>query len=83
MPIYEYRCGKCGEQIEEIRSINDIECNVPFCKKCSCAMNLMISAPCNNWISGYPYFDKILEKEISDPAHRKKELKKLGYEERG
>jgi len=33
MPIYEYRCRKCGEKFESFRAISDSDDNVE-CPKC-------------------------------------------------
>ena len=33
MPIYAYRCKKCGEKFESFRGINDIDSEVA-CPKC-------------------------------------------------
>lgn len=34
MPTYSYRCGKCGEEFDAIRSIREEEANNPACPKC-------------------------------------------------
>ncbi|MCE5208914.1 MAG: zinc ribbon domain-containing protein [Chloroflexi bacterium] len=33
MPIYEYRCEKCGKQFDALRSIKDADAPIP-CKNC-------------------------------------------------
>ena len=33
MPIYEYQCGSCGYEFEEIRSSKDDDCEV-ICPSC-------------------------------------------------
>lgn len=43
MPIYEYKCLKCGEQVEVFQKVND---KPPAkCKKCGGRLEKMISAP--------------------------------------
>lgn len=80
MPIYEYRCS-CGKISKDIRRVADRL--LP--QLCSCGQfgELIMSLPANSYISGYPYFDQVLDMEITDPAHRKKVLKQEGLEERG
>ena len=41
MPIYEYRCESCGEELELFRSITDN--NNPSCKSCGGSMKKLIS----------------------------------------
>ena len=44
MPIYEYRCGKCGHQLEAIQKMSDAE--LTDCPKChEPALGRMVSAP--------------------------------------
>ena len=40
MPIYEYRCSECGEQIEVLQKMAD---EPPKCKSCNCPMKKLIS----------------------------------------
>jgi putative FmdB family regulatory protein len=41
MPIYEYRCESCGEELELFRSIADQ--SSPCCKSCGGSMKKLIS----------------------------------------
>jgi putative FmdB family regulatory protein len=41
MPIYEYRCEGCGEELEVFRSITDN--SNPSCKSCGGSMKKLIS----------------------------------------
>lgn len=41
MPIYEYRCSKCGHKIEILQKVNDPP--VTVCDKCDGAMSKVIS----------------------------------------
>lgn len=40
MPIYEWMCEKCGEQIEVLQKMAD---KPPKCKNCNCPMKKLIS----------------------------------------
>ena len=42
MPIYEYQCTTCGEELEAIRNLSDPP---PVCPKCSGEMKKLLSAP--------------------------------------
>lgn len=82
MPIYTYKCRRCGNREEEFRKVD--ERNEPEqCNCCGAPMDLVPSVPADGYTSGYPYFDKILDQEIMDPGHRRKVLKQQGLEERG
>ena len=43
MPLYEYKCEKCGERVEIIQRVSD----KPYshCPKCGGDMKKMVSAP--------------------------------------
>ena len=43
MPIYEYRCGKCGHTFESMESISDSKTEKP-CPECKSVARRMISA---------------------------------------
>ena len=80
MPIYEYECSTCNKIIEQYNNINKRH-ESPIC--CDKHTNLLISKPANPYVSGYPYYDPVLEVEVSDPTHRKKLLKQHNLIERG
>lgn len=42
MPIYEYRCEKCGHQQDAVRRIENRH-NTPPCDRCEVSTNLIIS----------------------------------------
>jgi putative FmdB family regulatory protein len=44
MPLYEYRCGKCGRQVEELVAASDAEKPVK-CPDCGRRMERLLSAP--------------------------------------
>lgn len=81
MPIYEYECPICGLITEQFNTIEDRHRNAPEC--CGITSKLIISKPANPYVSGYPYYDPILETEVTDPMHRKRLMKKYNLEERG
>lgn len=82
MPIYSYKCQKCEAVDEGWRRIEErLE---PFlCRACGGNMELVISNVSRHDVSGYPYFDTVLDREITDPGHRRKVLKQLNLEEKG
>ena len=43
MPLYEYRCGKCGSRIEKIQKFSDAPLTV--CEKCGGELARLLSAP--------------------------------------
>ncbi len=43
MPIYEYRCRKCGEQFEKIQKFSDAP--LGKCEKCGGRLERLISPP--------------------------------------
>jgi putative FmdB family regulatory protein len=82
MPIYEYKCKSCSFRTEEYRKVQE---RTPpgICIKCGGLKSLEISLTANAYISKYPYFDPILDREITDPGHRRKVMKQCGLEEKG
>lgn len=81
MPLYEYRCKQCGEQHEEILRVAERLQPAPC--KCGGQRELIVSLPANAYISGYPYFDPVFEREVTDPGHRRKLIKQHGLVEKG
>ncbi|MGH9391923.1 MAG: FmdB family zinc ribbon protein, partial [Vicinamibacteria bacterium] len=43
MPIYEYRCTKCGHRFEVIQKVSDA--SVSKCEKCKGKVERLISSP--------------------------------------
>jgi len=43
LPLYEYRCGKCGSRIEKIQKFSDAPLTV--CEKCGGELARLLSAP--------------------------------------
>lgn len=43
MPLYEYRCGKCGARIEKIQKFSDPP--LTTCEKCGGELARLLSAP--------------------------------------
>ncbi|HEV2351844.1 MAG TPA: FmdB family zinc ribbon protein [Terriglobia bacterium] len=43
MPLYEYRCAKCGEQFEKIRKFSDPP--LTKCEKCGGKLEHLIASP--------------------------------------
>ena len=84
MPIYEYRCKKCNNQIEVLQRLND---KAPArCKKCGGRLEKMISSPAiqfkgEGWyVTDYARKGSVAEKVEKDlatpePAAAKKDDK--------
>lgn len=46
MPLYDYECPKCGQIVEEVRSIKDSNDDPPLCKNDGEKMTkVLLSAP--------------------------------------
>ena len=93
MPIYEFRCKKCGNQIEVIQKMSDK--SPTRCKKCGGRLEKMISPPAiqfkgEGWyVTDYARKGSVsekVEKELSSPepatksdnAAKKSPAKKTG-----
>jgi len=76
MPIYEYKCKKCGEITEELQHISDDPLTV--CPHCSGELKRLIS-----WNSSKTIYEarEQMEKEIKPEAKRIAERIKAGDEE--
>jgi len=82
MPIYEYACKRCKDVIELYRRVDERHRGVR-CSGCGDQATLSLSIPANAYVSGYPYHDPVLGREISSPGDRRQEMRKQGLEERG
>lgn len=81
MPIYSYLCNSCYTEMEEYKKIEERN-SCPRCK-CGGKTHFIFSKVANPYISGYPYYDGVLETTINDPAQRKKLLKENRLTEKG
>jgi putative FmdB family regulatory protein len=43
LPLYEYRCKKCGEHVEKIQKFSDLPLST--CEKCGGKLERLISSP--------------------------------------
>lgn len=77
MPIYEYRCTKCGHKIEVIQKVSDPP--VTVCEKCDGPMSKVISAAGLMFKgSGWYITDYSSKgKETSQPSKSKKSQEKV------
>ncbi len=82
MPIYEYECKDCNEIHSHYRNVEewDLRSDCPKCRK---EVDRIISKLSNAEVSGYPYFDKCLDREITSSSHRKSVLKSENLIEAG
>lgn len=76
MPIYEYRCKKCNQIVEELQDFNDEP--LLLCPNCSGKLVLIISRTSVNVKYGS---NELYEKEIQPEAKRIAELIKAGDED--
>lgn len=67
MPLYEYRCRKCGKQFERIRKFSDS--HLTKCEKCGGKLELLLSSAAvqfkgTGWyVTDYPRRPAVTEKE--------------------
>lgn len=54
MPIYEYKCPKCGREAEMIVTFSQADKSVE-CPDCSHTMDKQLSKPAKGHIKGYCY----------------------------
>lgn len=81
MPLYDYKC-ECGEILRDVYNTIDNRYNAPVCL-CSKTTSLMMPMRFGNGQKGYPYFDPILDREITGQRHRQEVLRELNLVERG
>ncbi len=77
MPIYEYRCTKCGHKIEIIQKVSDPAITV--CEKCEGPMSKIIS-PAGLMFKGSGWYITDYSskgKETSEPSKSKKSQDKV------
>lgn len=65
MPLYEYRCTKCGHQFEKIQSFSAED--VKECPVCGSAVERLLSAPAVHF-SGSGFYATDYNKSKSTPA---------------
>lgn len=82
MPIYEYLCPCCQTKTDEYRKMEERH-RTATCSNCKGDAFLTVSIPANSYVSGYPYFDPVLSREVGSPGERKRLLKENKLEERG
>lgn len=76
MPIYEYRCNRCNEEWELLKSIStrrDVHCN------CGVKADLLISSPARPII--LEYYSENLNDVVTGPEQKKRLMKEKGLEE--
>jgi len=75
VPIYEYKCSRCGETFEVIQKIEDPP--VKKCLKCGGPVKKIISPPALQFKgSGWYVTDYAHKGEKTNSAHSKEEKKK-------
>lgn len=72
MPLYEYKCEKCGERVEIIQRVSD----KPYshCPKCGGEMKKQISAPAIQF-KGSGFYKTDYASSSSKPSESKTETK--------
>lgn len=87
MPIYEYECDKCNEQVADYRVI-EARHRIETHTGCGGNFKLIFSSPIvrneqNLYGRETPYFDYSIGKRIESRSHWKKVLKEKGSREVG
>ena len=73
MPLYEYKCEKCGERVEIIQRVSD----PPYshCPKCRGAMRKLISSPAIHFKGSGFYKTDYANKKPSDGESKSSDAK--------
>ena len=66
MPIYEYRCTKCGHRFESIQKVNDPP--LSKCEKCKGKVERLISSPAIQFKGSGWYITDYARKGSSDSS---------------
>ena len=66
MPIYEYRCTKCGHRFEAIQKVNDA--HISKCEKCKGKVERLISSPAIQFKGSGWYITDYARKGQSDSS---------------
>ncbi len=77
MPLYEYRCTKCGERIEVLQHLSDAP--LAECSRCGGALEKVISAPALQFKGSGWYvtdYGKRAGEPASAPAEKKSDTTK-------
>lgn len=72
--LYEYRCRRCKEITEAIRSIDNRN-DAPACEHCNGETRKIISLGQRVHGDFAPYYDENLETHIESKQHRRKVMK--------
>jgi len=68
VPIYEYRCTKCGHRFEAIQKVSDS--HVSKCEKCKGKVERLISSPAIQFKGSGWYITDYARKGQSDPSDK-------------
>ena len=71
MPIYEYRCTKCGHRFEVIQKVNDA--SISKCEKCKGKAERLISSPAIQFKGSGWYITDYARKGSSDSSKESSE----------
>jgi putative FmdB family regulatory protein len=66
VPIYEYRCTKCGHRFEAIQKVNDSP--LAKCEKCKGKVERLISSPAIQFKGSGWYITDYARKGTSEPS---------------
>jgi len=88
MPIYEWKCDKCGLKDEHIMSWERAQSVEVVCQKCSLAMTRIVSLVAKtpmgwhgNWSEGmsHTYFSKALGRQVANAREEAKIMQSRGF----
>ena len=66
MPIYEYRCTKCGHRFEVIQKVSDA--HISKCEKCKGKAERLVSSPAIQFKGSGWYITDYARKGLSDKS---------------
>ena len=88
MPLYNYKCDKCGFLDELLMSWQKMESSEVVCEKCSLEMRRLPSIPARTsmgwhggWTDGmsHTYFSKALGRQVANVREESKILESRGF----
>lgn len=82
MPLYRYKCGNCGKEFTELRSVENRRKDIR-CPECNCKTNKLVFNRYNRGFVLEPQWFEHIDEEpifIRNKKHLKEECEKRGLE---
>ena len=85
MPIFDYKCPRCGNVQEEVVRVQDLHNEGVLCNYCTCVMERQLSSPNISMgpTGAFGFYDNTLGKYIGTKAEWKAECARQGVIPRG